>query len=103
MDHDDHKKHTRGNIQKDGFVGLASILSNRPTAMRKVIAIFDFDGVLTRGNSLPWFLWFYAISFVFLWCFKMMRQIKKINAIKKIAKEEFKYEDNIYSQCKNSN
>lgn len=34
--------------------------------MKKVLALFDFDGTLIKGNSLPRFLWYYMPSFTFI-------------------------------------
>lgn len=34
--------------------------------MKKVLAFFDFDGTLIKGNSLPKFLWYYMTPFVFI-------------------------------------
>lgn len=34
--------------------------------MKKIMAFFDFDGTLIKGNSLPRFLWYYSNPFVFI-------------------------------------
>lgn len=34
--------------------------------MKKVLAFFDFDGTLIKGNSLPKFLWYYMTPFIFI-------------------------------------
>ncbi len=34
--------------------------------MRKIVALFDFDGTLIKGNSLPRFLWFYVPPWIFI-------------------------------------